>query len=727
MAARPNDGGMLAMSLPQRNGRNSKASAASDGSRKMITPRSQVLVYEVQLKELFDAFPKSPAKERVRRCFQMLDEMIPFLGTFAPIVRIIKEELYRSCYSKNLTSCDVEPFVERIPYFCTVGRIDDARHEEITRANETLSEIQQKIKFRDHDLQMLYKKNMTLKQDINNLEGKNVAFQAKIATLEDTLQKNELEKSELKIYYQSKEDVLRREIEKLQTNVAQSNHIIEKLTVFKTSYNENAGDEGAEEEREKTKLELNINSMGMVEYDIYQSSRLQEQFAEILNLQLDDYEVSLSQLRKKKEILSGVLSSDGGEATYKLELHEIVASFRKRMTDLLEEQELLKTHMKSMKVIHTDYLSDTQTVERTADVALRKYATVMYVSSDNGQTFSPYKEAPYCGKCGERLDKFTKVRHKTVLCPHKNLHNTVVKLGMPITHVKFGRPSLSLRTIYKKEALDDAVADSEEENGEEKEDENLQTSKMMKLLWNEFYDRRGLAGGKKPKLTRPFQLQRLISLINEIYEARWNYEEERYTRAVERKEDEEIAMSKFNEFFYDFILNRYQIPEVTMKAIHDIFTALGQYEDESTTVAIFIKHLCSLEDVTWKYLYLCRMLITKYDNLTNLHKFRQLLGVLYPSRSREMYDQMELELIAFCKNRITKEIVEEHLQHMILENIEPNQKYFVAGLKKYDYQDNNFMSYDDFDDAMGQILPAAPTRLKRYRYRLAEIDTRREE
>jgi hypothetical protein len=59
----------------------------------------------------------------------------------------------------------------------------------------------------------------------------------------------------------------------------------------------------------------------MVEYDIYQAQRLDEQFSEILDYQLDDFENNLAQLQKKKEILQGVTSKEGErEGTFKLEV-----------------------------------------------------------------------------------------------------------------------------------------------------------------------------------------------------------------------------------------------------------------------------------------------------------------------------------------------------------------------------------------------------------------------
>ncbi|KAJ3412358.1 hypothetical protein HDV05_000832 [Chytridiales sp. JEL 0842] len=681
----------------------------SGGDRSRITPRSQVLVYEVQLKELFDLYPRSPSKERVKGCFAILDEVIPFLGSLSPIIKIIKDELYRSVYSRNLTSSDVEPFVERIPYFCAAGRIDEARFEEVTRTTEALTELQQKIKFRDHDLQILYKKNMVLKQDIAEHESKEKTLLEKIKQLEEMYQKNDMEKGELRIYQASKEEQLKREIEKLQTNLAQANHIIEKLTLFKTAYNENGGDSMVEEEREKSKLELNIDSLGMVEYDIYQAERLDEQFAEILNLQLDDFEMSLSQLRKKREILSGVMNNEGDrESSYKLELHEIVASFRKRVSDLLEEQKLLRTHIASLKVIEDDYTSDKKTINRTADINLRKYATVLHFSEDNGKTFQPYTNAPFCGKCGE----------KTLTCPHKSLSTEPLQLPPKITHIKVTRPLLKLRSHYGKDSF--YAKDLETVEILETEDESLQVSKTMKIVWQQYYDQRG---GTKPKMPRVFQLPKLLSLIQEVYDARWSYEEDRIESDLK---DDEATLPRFVDFFYDFMMQRYQLPEIALKACHDIFTALAAFETDNASVQIFVKHLCGWEDVLWKYILLTKKLIAKYDNI-NMAKYRQILAIIYPSRTREMYEQMELELVAFSKNKFSKEMIEDHILHMLATNIEPNQKFFNIGLKRFDYQDTGNLSYEDFDEALGQLLPMASARMKRARYRLAEMDFKKDE
>ena len=80
------------------------------------------------MKEIFDEIPSSPAKQRTQCCFRILEDLIPLAGTFSTVLKLIKDELHHSIYSKGLTSSNQEPFVEPIPFFSLVERIDETRH-----------------------------------------------------------------------------------------------------------------------------------------------------------------------------------------------------------------------------------------------------------------------------------------------------------------------------------------------------------------------------------------------------------------------------------------------------------------------------------------------------------------------------------------------------------------------------------------------------------------------
>ncbi|KAJ3071107.1 hypothetical protein HDU99_002504, partial [Rhizoclosmatium hyalinum] len=169
---------------------------------------------------------------------------------------------------------------------------------------------------------------------------------------------------------------------------------------------------------------------------------------------------------------------------------------------------------------------------------------------------------------------------------------------------------------------------------------------------------------------------------------------------------------------------RYQIQEVALKAIHDLFTALAKYESNNLNVAIFIKHLCGHEDITWKYIYDCRKLFSKYNDGQPLiaPKYRQIIGILYPCRPREIYDGMELEFQAYTKNKMTYELLDEQLLHMIHKGIEPNVKFMTLCLKRYDYQETGALQYEDFDEALATLLSTIQVKHKRLMYKLVSRD-----
>lgn len=127
--------------------------------------KSQVLLYELELKEIFERHPTSPCKERVQEIFRIFAEIIPLLGPSSSLLEVIKDELYRSVYSKDLTSKMTEPFVERVPYFKSVARLEHQKHDESSKMKNNMSDLEQKLKFREQDLLIAHRKSLSLKYD----------------------------------------------------------------------------------------------------------------------------------------------------------------------------------------------------------------------------------------------------------------------------------------------------------------------------------------------------------------------------------------------------------------------------------------------------------------------------------------------------------------------------------------------------------------------------------
>lgn len=69
---------------------------------------------------------------------------------------------------------------------------------------------------------------------------------------------------------------------------------------------------------------------------------------------------------------------------------------------------------------------------------------------------------------------------------------------------------------------------------------------------------------------------------------------------------------------------------------------------------------------------MARKLFQSRPDPLDMSKYRQVIQIMYPNRTREIYDHMELEYTAFCKNKVSRDSMEEHLIHLLSTDIEPN-------------------------------------------------------
>ncbi|EGF83524.1 hypothetical protein BATDEDRAFT_22304 [Batrachochytrium dendrobatidis JAM81] len=677
------------------------------------------LIYEIQLKEIFDANPVTPNRNRVDCCFRVLKDLVPKIGTFSQVLGIITEELARSVFSNGLTSTNQEPFIESIPYFSLMNQIDDVRAIESNKTQEALEDLQQRVKFRDYDLTVLYKKTLFLKQEINEREHHEKQLERDIANLQTKVQQYEREKNELRIASLREEEALKSDIQKLQTNLTQSNSIIKKLTMFKAASNDGSDEKKLDSEIDSNKHDLIFNSKGMASYDLYQAKQFQRQFAEILDFQLDDFDASLAQIRKKYEIMQSVTGNSQtnlqNQQVYQKELDDLLKKFAAHMQELLGELKLLDIHIKGLELVNNKLSEESSnaTIDSVANIASRKYSGILQISSDNGASFHSFGKLKYCSQCGAR----------PVVCPHQGLHSAPIKLPQGCTHLKFIHPLLLMRTTFNSKDSPgptlNVLGGQNNDKTFQTEDEDNNISAAFLRIWGEYYRNRN---GFKPTLNRTYSLQKLLSFIQEIYDMRWKLE----IKYDEGEFSEDTELPTFINFFYKTIIDRYQIEEVAIKAIHDIFHGLQIHESANQIVGIFVTHLSGHEDVIWKYHYMAKKLIYSKSEPMDMVRYRQIIFIIYPNQPREMYDQMELEYIAYCKNKVSKESMDDHLVHMLHTGIEPNFKFFFRCFQKFDYQKKGYLAYEDFDEALTQILPSASNRERRVRYKLAELDGKKD-
>ena len=302
--------------------------------RKRINPRSQgnlfqllniAIVFESRLQEVMSESTgnvniNGPSRQRINTVFAILDELNPFLGPFSNLVKELRNELYISVFSNSLTCFNGD--LERIPYFSAINRIKELKREEIDKIQETIKDLSQRIKFRDQDINILQRKNLDLKYEIDNHLKKEQELELKIKDLENLVQLKGLEEEDLATNHLKQEQELQKEISSLTTLLSQANHVIDKLTVFKSNASKESDKKLSQEEKDALKTAVVIDPQGMIEYDLYQMDKVDEQLLEIMNLQIDDFDSALAQLKKKKEILSNVGGNlDEREAAHQVEVN----------------------------------------------------------------------------------------------------------------------------------------------------------------------------------------------------------------------------------------------------------------------------------------------------------------------------------------------------------------------------------------------------------------------
>ncbi|KAJ3254640.1 hypothetical protein HK103_007050 [Boothiomyces macroporosus] len=611
------------------------------------------LIYHVQLQEVFDSHPASPSSERVKVCFKVLQGIAEQIGPFSTIMEIIMKDLKNSIFSSIVTSSDKEPFYENVPYFVLMERDEDsAAHK------EAIDELQQKLKFRENDLEILYRTNLALKQKIADFEQYVEDLNSQISDYKNQIDIQKTEQDALKTAFAATEEQHLKTIGELQAAHAQAQSVIEKLTVFKGTNTDNQKEKSDKTQIESIKLkDIKMDANGMLKYDLVQSKKIERQFSEMMDYLLDDFDLNLSQVFRKREIMIGLSGGTNSESIKSIdaELNEHINQFKNRSARYLDELDLLTKHVSGLNLQEkkNEMIAKLPTIDPYSDFAVRKYSLVCETSK-NGKDFNVLDSCEQCEKCGVRV----------LLCPHAPLKTKHVTIPPHTTHLKFSQPSLLYKSslkITEQEALLKHTLITE--------DEDPLVSANFYRIWKDFYYKRG---GTKPASNRNMPIPKVLGIIQELYDQRWKIETLDFDSTEDRPEIE-----RFVDCFYKSFQDRYIFPQFSMKAIHDFFTSLQAIEKSDPYVAVFCQHLAGKEEEVWKYIYLVKNLFYSDSREFNMGIYEEKLKIIYPDRR------------------------------------------FSKALDKFDTQLTGTLSAKDFTVAMTKILPPASTKEIIIRYALA--------
>ncbi|KAI9217888.1 hypothetical protein BC828DRAFT_390071 [Blastocladiella britannica] len=689
-------------------------------------PARSVLALEVDLREQLAMAPAAPHELRARTCLALLNAIPQYAPTLGPMLTTVAAELELHLYSNELTlstapqlSLDVNRVtsLDRIPWFVLVSRLGEMRREEIAETKDTLADLQHKIKVRERDGSLLQKRVIALKQDLADRDDIIARLTNRIAALESTLAGRDSEVQELVKAHSTKLDQAAREKDTVELSLAQANNTIERLSVFKST-KDAADDQLSARIWVTEKRDLMVpDPQHITELQIRDCDALQRQLYDILNCHLDDLEASLLQIRKKREILG---PGHTGREEDRLEIEHIRSEFATAMTQLDSEQKLLGEHKRALQAALARAHASADCVEfhKYAWETQRKYAVCMSFSIDGGKRFHAHASVPYCIKCTERV----------VVCPHmpapgvldlsmqqtakgvspQNGWTWTLKLPTGTTHVQFRRPNLAIN-IPTKVVLNDSFAVGDDEHDDFIEMKIHRASRYFKMVWHYAFNKRGL---RRPLLPRVYTLDKLTRLMHELYEARWNYETASFSNTA-----------SFIEFFFSFMIDRYQVTAVAYRVIFEILLAFEHHQDTNTNLHLFVRHLSGSDSVLWKYLRYVAQYTFQLEPI-DTSKFRRFLHTLYPARSEALYEQLELEQQG-CHppgTKLSGESVRDQVRTMLRRRMEPNIRGFTRVMSKYDAMGSGYLAEDAFLEALVEILPTAAVDVARQQYLIAQHD-----
>jgi chromosome segregation ATPase len=212
---------------------------AADGGGIIGTPgHSPALKYEIQLAELAKRRGMTP--ERIDLCFSVFDEILPQLGIFQRIAKMLKNELYNAVYSNEYTtgigSRRSSGATSRVPFFIVAKKIMLERDKVVNKLKVQIESLKEQLYNCEADLEKVSSALETAKFDLRESD-------AKIHVM--TIQNHQINEknNQLQQKMSNYEDVQKESVEKgimqrteLQESIKSLETQVEDLTPYKSTH-----------------------------------------------------------------------------------------------------------------------------------------------------------------------------------------------------------------------------------------------------------------------------------------------------------------------------------------------------------------------------------------------------------------------------------------------------------------------------------------------------------
>ncbi|XP_065184896.1 uncharacterized protein LOC135815512 isoform X3 [Sycon ciliatum] len=653
------------------------------------TAHSLAVQYEVRLKEDLARYPSKhgPSSERMQSCFQLIDDLLPKLGVYTPVLQSLRKELFDAVYSDEYTSTvlvrkpqvaadaqPAQPQLQRIPYFVLVNRLFDQRNEKAEALQDQLLKMTNTMRKKEDVINELEQEHSRTRNKMAELEERmhqmnNTILEQKdiISSLNATVKDHEQQEVDL-------QGEMRNRKHEYQTALHTASKEIKALHHFREGF-EAANEAFAEAQPVTKRLRTAFaTKQNQLLNNLAQARRLQQQLIEMQNMTIEEYDGFVE--KNKQGLSKFVFDETDQEAPLNKALKAAQDRYKRGTMETSDELSLLAVQIeaveKELKTMQEEQEKKKQqnsvlglesslpgnTSDGTAGAAtaahkeeqaeslipneslISKYGAMMYTSTNQGKTFAQMKDSRFCSSCGE----------KTVLCPHRCLEREhVVQLPLNCSHIMITRPGVKLLASKPEAPVDRLSGQSIGGFVLNKERSRPEYETIVQKVWEDYEKR-----VQQPRpIPRQLSLSRCLSIIEQFY-----------SRVIWQDEydvDEEIPVSILD-MLYRYFKERYVIADIAYHGAFDFLQSVVTYSGEK-----------------------------REDDI----------------------EQLTMGFASFVENRPTKDGAFEYTLYMLIKRIEPWVSEWESRLKLHPTREALWMSEIEFTECLEMQCPPGAENLRR--------------
>ena len=708
------------------------AASSSQSAKSMVNNYELALLEANHLRQI-------PSSSKLYKCFGIFDELIPMLGQYKRVMKMIRDQVYEAVFSRQYT-VDIEPEIlvagttslaknaslQRVPYFEILNKLVDERNTRAEIAEEQVKQLKSIVEELNSEIGVF-------KENIADLQSSIVGQQEQIQDLQRNLVTKEQQNNQLDVELRYEQEKMKRKeanfensIENLNEQLGQQTSKVNELSRFKKCH-----DEVQDDFRDPTifsptpRQGLFSPKEQKLRKDISEGTALEKQLLLLRNTCIDEYDQCLEKWNMREQEKSessepriDQLSKDEERERCETAFVNMISNIENELAQNLMHLSILKNDLEKLnerkrQSKYSEHLLGAGAGTSTEDDSglleliknasinytfvpqepiLSKYALVAQYSCNQGKTFQDLPDVQQCKSCAA----------KTLVCPHRvSTGERVFHLPLECTHIKFTRPELQLLLTSKSESSEKTLPDE------------VKTQKIYPKLWNDLALRENKRHQREPRV---LEIGFLVSLIEQFFAS----------VVLDDADGEETLLNgkrvPMLEAWYAFLNHRYQSNSVAILVARDVMETIQRTTPLKPFVQMFAECLCGkLDPAVFRYFLILRRLV-QIVHWASFDVFTSFSSIVFPFMDVDDLEQFTMSYRAFGENMIDETRVREFFLSLILKQREPAFHDMENQLLSRPEVSSGIMTVTAFVEAMAEISPLSSERLCQRLYTQSKAD-----